>query len=98
MHFVRLLHTLEVGLHELLQAWVRPSSFLHESDPVSQSEAILEEERAAQALHSTLDHDTDTIAEHVCFVHVMCSQNDDSVLLVRFEHIPELSAGAQVHS
>lgn len=98
MHFVSLLDTIKIGLEELLEARVGSSSLLDEGYLVADTEAILEEERAAEALKSTLTHDSNTIAEHVGLVHVMCRQHNNSVLLVRLEHVPEIPSGAKIHA
>ena len=77
-----LLNALEVRLEELFEAWVGSSSLLDECNLVADTETVLEEKRAAEALHRAFAHDANTVAKHVCFVHVMSSENDDSVLLV----------------
>jgi len=77
-----LLNALEVGLHELLEAWVRSPLLLHEGDSVAETETVLEEEGRAEALECALAHDTDTVAEHVSLIHIMRGQNDDAILLV----------------
>ena len=98
MHLVRFLDAIEVGLEELLKAWVRSPSLLDEGDLVANTEAILEEERAAQALKGTLAHNSNTVSEHVGFVHIVSSQDNDSVFFVRLEHIPEISSCAKIHT
>ena len=98
MHFVSFLDTIKIGLEELLEARVGSSSLLDEGDLVADTEAILEEKRAAEALKSTLAHDSNTITEHVGLVHVMRRQHNNSVLLVRLEHVPEIPSGAKIHA
>ena len=73
-------------------------SLLDESDLVANSETILEEEGTAEALHRALAHNSYTVAKHVCFVHIMSRQNDNSVLFVGLKHVPEVSSRAKVHS
>lgn len=85
-------------MHEVFQVRARLFTLLDESDPIAESEAILEKEGRSQALQRALAHDSNPITEHVRLVHVMGRQNDDSVLLVGLEHVPEASARAEVHS
>ena len=59
------------------------SALFDKSDLVANTESVLEEQGAAKALECALAHDADTVTEHVSLVHVMCRQNDNSVLLVR---------------
>ena len=82
VHLAGLLNALEVRLEELFEAWVGSSSLLDECNLVADTETVLEEERAAEALHRALAHDADTVTKHVRLVHIMSSQDDDSVLLV----------------
>ncbi len=98
MDLTCLLNVLEVGLKELIQARVRLSTFLHKGQFVASAESVLQEEGAAQALQSSLAHDADSVTKHVCFVHVMGRQYDDSVFSVALEHVPEVSSGTQVHT
>lgn len=98
MHLVSLLDATEIGLEELLEAWVRLSSLLDEGDLVANTEAVLEEERAAKALKSTLAHDSNTVTKHIGFVHIVSRQHNNSVFFVRLEHIPEISSGAKIHT
>ena len=64
------------------------TSLLNESNFKADTEAVLEEERATEALHRALAHNADTVTEHISFVHIMSSQNDYSVFLVGLEHFP----------
>lgn len=98
MDFTGLFNALEVRLHELLKARVRSPSLFHESDLVTKTETVLKEKRAAYALYSTLAHDANTITQNICLVHVMCGEDNNSVFLVRLEHIPKVSSSAEVHS
>ena len=45
MNLAGFLYAPEIALHEFLQAWMRTSLLLHKGDPITESEAILEEER-----------------------------------------------------
>ena len=55
---------------------------------IADTEAILQEHGRSQARHFTRGHDANPIAENVSFVHVMGSQEDDSILLLFTKHVP----------
>jgi len=67
------------------------------SDAVADSKTIFEEERAANAFHLALHHDADSVAKHVCLVHIMSRKNNYAILFVGLKHVPEVTARAQVH-
>ena len=98
MDLTALDYVLEVGLQEGVELWMRLSALLHEGQLVACAKAILQEERAAKALECTLAHDADTVTEHVSLVHVMSGQDDDPVLLIALEHVPQVAASAEVHA
>ena len=91
-------HATEVRFHELVQTGVRSSSLLNERDLVAKAEAILQEEGAANALESTLAHDTDSVAEDISLVHVMCGEDDDSIFFVALKHVPEVASSTKIHT
>ena len=98
MNLSGLLNAPEVAVHEVFQVRVCLFTLFNEGNPIAESKAILEEERGPQALQRALAHDANPVTEHVRFVHVMGRQDDNSVFLVGFEHVPEASARAKVHS
>ena len=64
------------------------SPLLHHGNLVPNSEAVLEEEGATDALQGALAHDADTVTEDISFIHVMSRQDNDSINFVFFEHVP----------
>lgn len=74
------------------------AALFDKGDLVTNTEAVLEEKRGTETLHSSLAHDADSVTEHICLVHVMGSQDNDSVFLVRLKHVPQISAGAEIHT
>ena len=98
MDLASFLHALEVRLHVLFQTRMRPSALLDKCDAIADAEAILQEERATNALHLALHHYANAVAQHVSLVHVVCSQDDDAVFLVGLKHIPKVAPRAQVHT
>ena len=85
------LDALEVRLHVLYKTRMGLSALLDERDAIADAEAILEEERATNALQLTLHHDTDAVAQHISLVHVVRRQDDDAIFLVGLQHIPEVA-------
>ena len=65
---------------------------------ISNAESALEEEGAAKALELTLAHYADPVAQDIGLVHIVRSQNNDAIFLVRFEHVPEVTAGTEIHA
>ena len=98
MDLASFLDALEVRLHVLFETRMGLSALLDESDAIADAEAILEEERATNALQLALHHDADAVAQHVSLVHVVCRQDDDAVFLVGLKHIPKVAPRAQVHA
>ena len=98
MDLAGFLDALEVRLHVLLEARMGPSALLDESDAIADSKAILEEERATDALQLALHHDANAVAKHVRLVHVVRRQNDNAVFFVGLEHIPEVAPRTQIHA
>ena len=72
--------------------------FLYHGQLVACSITVFEEEGAAEAEYLAIGHDTNTVTQNISFIHVMCSQNDDSVVLVVLKHVPKCSSGADVHT
>jgi hypothetical protein len=70
----------------------------HEGDLVADTEAVLEEEGAADALKGALAHNADAVTEDISLIHVMGSENNNSVFLVALEHVPKVAPGTQVHA
>lgn len=62
VNLVCFLHSIEVRLKEFLKAGMRSLALFDESNLVADTEAILEEERATDALECTLAHDTNAVA------------------------------------
>lgn len=98
MNLAGMLQALEVGLEVFLEVGVNLSALLYKGDAISDTETVLEEKWAANALDLALHHDADAVAEHVRLVHVMSGQDNDAVLLVSLEHVPEVATGTQVHA
>ncbi len=65
-------------------------SLLREGDRVTDSELVFEEGTRAAAEQSALTHDADPVAEVVRLVHEVGGQNDDAVVLVGFEQVPDV--------
>lgn len=57
---------------------------LYKSELVASAKTILQEKRASDTLQLALTHDSNAIAEYICFVHIVRRQNYDLVLLVGF--------------
>ena len=74
------------------------AALFDKSDLIANTEAVFEEKRAAKALEGTLAHDANTVTEHISFIHIMGRQDDDSILLVGLEHVPQVSAGTKIHA
>ena len=69
---------------------------LDNSHNVAYTEAILEEHGGAETGHLASSHDSDSIAEDVSLVHIMSRQQDNPVLLVGSEHIPQLASSLDI--
>jgi len=98
MHIASLLNSLEVRVHEWLKVWMHFLVLLDEGQLVASTKAVLQEERATDALKSAFAHDSNSVTKHISFVHVMSCQNYNSILLVRFEHVPEVATSTKIHS
>lgn len=68
--------------------------FLDESNFVAKAETVFEEKRAADAFELTSDHDTDSVTQHVCLIHIVRSKDNNSVFFKRFKHVPQVTARA----
>jgi len=79
-----------------LRRWV--SALLGDDEVVANTVSILKKERASSALYLTFSHDSDSIAEDVCLVHVMSGQDHDSSLFVFLQHLPHSPPGRGVHA
>lgn len=71
---------------------------LDHSHHVANTEAVLEEHGGAKTGHLAAGHDTDSVAEDVSLVHVMSRQEDDPVLLVGSQHVPQLAPSLDVQT
>jgi hypothetical protein len=71
---------------------------LDDGEVVACPEAFLEEERAAAGDEFSFAHDADAVAQVVRLVHVVRGQDDDPVLFVALEHLPEVPARVSVHA
>ena len=71
MHLSCFLNAIEVGGEEGFEVRVCLSSFLDEGELVADTEAILEEKRAANALKSALAHDTNAVTEDISLIHIV---------------------------
>ena len=87
-----------MGLEVWLDAGVRELVCLLKGQVVSDTVALLEEERCSETDELTLGHDADAVAKYVSLIHVVGRQNDDSVVAVRSQHVPERAARLEVHS
>ena len=72
----------EVANQELFNTISKVAIFLDQGKLVSSTEAVLQEEGAAQAHELAFGHDSDSVSEHISLVHVMRGENDDPVPLV----------------
>ena len=98
MGFVALDAALKVGHEEFVETRVGSAALFDKSDLIANTEAVFEEKRSTETLHSSLAHDADSVTEHICLVHVMGSQDDDSIFLVGLKHVPQVSAGSEIHT
>ena len=88
----------EIDVQEGLKTFACLQFLLHKCKSVTSTKPILKEEGTSKAHELTFRHNSDSISEHICFVHVMSSQNYDTAFLVLHKHIPEVSSGTKVHS
>ena len=73
-------------------------SFLDKGQFIPDTKTVLQEEGTSQALERALAHDPDPVTQDVCLVHVVSSQQNDPVLSVLAEHLPQLAAGLDIET
>ena len=61
---------------------------LEHGEVVAAAELLLQEEGRAEAGNFPLDHDADSVAEDISFVHIMCGQQNDPIFPIFFQHVP----------
>ena len=60
---------------------------------------LLKVQGCAVALNGSVRHDCDSIAEVICFVHVVrCHDDGTSLLAIVTQHLPGLTARRRVHT
>ena len=77
---------------------MRLTSLFDEGDSIANTKTILEEEGAAEALKVAVEQDTDTVSEHIRFVHKVSGKYDDLVFLLTFEKVPKTAASSNIHA
>ena len=88
----------EVRLEVFFQPRVHLLVLLHEGYLIAEAKAVLQEERAPDALQLPLDHDANTIAENVSLIHVVRREDDNAILFVGLEHVPKVPSRSEIHS
>lgn len=66
---------------------------LDKSDVVPNTELVLQVMPTSAANESSAGHDADPVAQVISLVHEVSGQQDDSVGLVAFEQLPNVSSG-----
>ena len=92
------MHALEVGHDEFFKLRMDSSALLYEGELVTETKAILKEQRATKALHGSVAHYVNTVTEHISFIHMVSREEDGSVFLVLLKHSLYVATHAEVHS
>ena len=94
----KLLYGPKVLLQVGLDLSIRPCVSLDHGQLVAGTIAILEEERASKAFNAALAHDCDSISKYIGLIHVVRRQQNNSIVSVVLEHVPEGAPRTQIHS
>lgn len=65
---------------------------------VSHPEPLFEEKTRSAAKSAAMPKNADSVAQDVCLFHVVGCEEDDAVLLLEAEDVPEFAAGGGVHA
>ena len=84
--------------HLLQQLLVVGVLLLGDRQVVADAELALQVQRGARHLQLAVRHDHDAVAEEIGFVHEVRAQQNDAVLLLLFQKLPDLATRGGVHA
>lgn len=65
---------------------------LYKSKVVPDSKLIFQKDATSDTTYFSLCHDSDTITQDICLIHIMGCKENNAILFLRFQHVPKLSS------